>query len=283
MNLENRTKSELLNDELKKDLQSRGLEPYEVTTIKNGVPCTGITFRGLQGNVSPVIYYSEDESIEAFHQRLFSVIDAETPAIDVNLLRDWSYVREHVYPAVHRCGSEDIIKRNYLNLEAYLRIELLLDDKIGTVKILPWMLDCWNVSEDELWEAAMQNGNGRYHIRSMSEMLGIPGDDAESMYVATTDEISDGAAAILFPELFHRFCEEHGEQALIILPSSTQEMMVIPESALSMMNIDAAYLAQMVHEINEAQVEPRLQLQAAVYRFSLDTDEITVLAVLDQE
>ena len=113
----------------------------------------------------------------------------------------------------------------------------------------------------------------------MSEILGLPDDD-QPLYIATTGQMTGGASVLYFPEVFRSFCEDHGEEACYMLPSSTEEILVLRETALDDGLLTVDELVRMVETINEDQVDPVLQLEPAVYRYDNNTDEIDVVATL---
>ena len=61
-----------------------------------------------------------------------------------------------------------------------------------------------------------------------------------------------------------------------MLPSSTEEIIVLKGSALAEGGLSMGELVRMV----QTQVDPILQLEPAVYRYSIDTGEIDVVATL---
>ncbi len=65
-----------------------------------------------------------------------------------------------------------------------------------------------------------------------------------------------------------------------MLPSSTEEIIVLKGSALAEGGLSMGELVRMVQTINADQVDPILQLEPAVYRYSIDTGEIDVVATL---
>ena len=151
----------------------------------------------------------------------------------------------------------------------------------GSVKVTPGLVAQLSIMEDDLWDYAAANSLKEASIRSMAEVLGLPDTDGEqSLYVATTGQLTGGASALYFPEIFHAFCEDRGEEACYMLPSSTEEILVLRETALDNGRLTVNDLVRMVETINEDQVDPILQLEPAVYRYSIDTDEIGVVATL---
>ena len=263
-------------------LKNEGIEAESVEIVKNGIPCKGLRVIKKGCDISPIIYYSQQDTTEAFLSRVRSALvsDVSSPTA---MLTDPDYVRDHVYLAVQRQSKELLVKQKYLNIELIMRVMLDLGEQAGTgsVKVTPGLVEQLGIAEDELWKCASANSHAGSNIRSMAEVLGLPDTDGEqSLYVATTGQLTGGASVLYFPEIFHAFCEDHGEEACYMLPSSTEEILVLRETALDNGRLTVNDLVRMVETINEDQVDPILQLEPAVYRYSIDTDEIGVVATL---
>ena len=263
-------------------LRNEGIEAESIEIVKNGIPCKGLRVIKKGCDISPIIYYSQQDTTEAFLSRVRSALlsDVSSPTA---MLTDPDYVRDHVYLAVQRQSKELLVKQKYLNIELIMRVMLDLGEQAGTgsVKVTPGLVEQLGIAEDELWKCASANSHAGSNIRSMAEVLGLPDTDGEqSLYVATTGQLTGGASVLYFPEIFHAFCEDHGEEACYMLPSSTEEILVLRETALDNGRLTVNDLVRMVETINEDQVDPILQLEPAVYRYSIDTDEIGVVATL---
>lgn len=263
-------------------LKNEGIEAESVEIVKNGIPCKGLRVIKKGCDISPIIYYSQQDTTEAFLSRVRSALlsDVSSPTA---MLTDPDYVRDHVYLAVQRQSKELLVKQKYLNIELIMRVMLDLGEQAGTgsVKVTPGLVEQLGIAEDELWKCASANSHAGSNIRSMAEVLGLPDIDGEqSLYVATTGQLTGGASVLYFPEIFHAFCEDHGEEACYMLPSSTEEILVLRETALDNGRLTVNDLVRMVETINEDQVDPILQLEPAVYRYSIDTGEIDVVATL---
>ena len=275
-NFENRIVETLRNEGIK-------AETEEIEIVKNGVPCKGIRVCKEGSNICPVVYYSEQDTYEQFMTRVREALESDVPQISVKQLADLRYVRGHVYLAVQKRSEDDIVKKDYLNLDLFMRIMLDLGGQAGTgsAKVTPGLVEQLGVTTDELWRCASANSHAGAGIRNMAEILGLPDtDDEQSLYVATTGQLTGGASVLFFPDVFKQFCEDHGEVECYMLPSSTEEIIVLKGSALAEGGISMGELVRMVQTINADQVDPVLQLEPAVYRYDSNTDEIDVVATL---
>ena len=256
-------------------LASNGIEASYVTNVKNGVICKG--FRLGTGNVCPVIYPSEFDTVETIVAKAKKAMDEELPVFDMNLLKNKEYMLNHCYLAIQKQSEEDLIKSSYLNVEAIIRFRFKLKDDgdSASLTITKKYLDMLGVTEDEIWTAAITNTLPTLQICSLDRIFNMDRDNETCpLFVASTENGIDGAVAILFPFLFRKFCLEQNEMGCIILPSSTQEVIVLRQSVWDG-SVDN--LVDMVRSVNAAEVEDVLQLSPAVYRYDLFTDTIVML------
>ena len=275
-NFENRIVETLRNEGIK-------VEAEEIEIVKNGIPCKGIRICKEGSNICPVVYYSEQDTYEQIMFRIQTALESDVPHDSIKLLNDLNYVRNNVFLAVQKQSKEEIVKKEYLNLELFMRIMLDLGGPAGagSVKVTPGLVAQLSITEDDLWDCAAANSLKEAIIRNMAEILGLPdADDEQSLYVATTGRLTGGASVLYFPDVFKQFCEDHGEAECYMLPSSTEEIIVLKGSALAEGGLSMGELVRMVQTINADQVDPILQLEPAVYRYSIDTDEIGVVATL---
>lgn len=263
-------------DNIKMELAARGIEAEQVMVTKNGVPCVG--FRIVTGtNISPVVYYSQQETIESFLLRINKAL-TQIPDISVDCLSDRDYLLKNLYVSVQKVGNENhLVKRKIMNFEAFLRIKVIVlrDGEVGSIKVTDALLDMSGISVDEAWNRAISNMVDAFSVRSMAAVLGLSEElFDEPFYVVTTKSGVDGAAALLYPKIFRNFCLEKGIESALILPSSTQEVLIIPEDV----DVDYVDFANMVNEINNTEVDPMIQLDPVVYRYDINSDSIQIVA-----
>lgn len=262
----------------------RGIHSEGVRIIKNGIECTGIRIIDADNSsISPIIYYSEQESMEEILSRINRVVSTNSPRIEINQLTNWMFVKDRIFFSIQRQSAEKCVKRPFLNLELCLRIFLDIDggERNGSLKLTPELLKCINVSEDEVWTTAEANSSVHYHTSSMAEMLGFRTSKKEDIYVVTSESFPDGASALYCPKVFRDFCQEHSENSCVILPSSTQELIVVPGSIVeAQMNVFE--LCNMIQTINADIVNPLIQLDPVVYRYSLERNVVEIVAAYER-
>lgn len=257
-------------------LRKEGVDAEQVTVTKNGVPCKGFRIITGDGQVSPVVYFSEEETISEFVARVHRIMAEKLPEIPTQKMTDWKYVRDNIFLSLAKRGTEEVVKKQYLNLELQIRLRLDLGpDQSGTIRATEKLIEATGVSEEDFWKAAEKNTASAAFICSMAELLGLYADDDDTLYVATT-HLPGGASVLYLPDLFRQYCEEHGEDMCYILPSSTEEVIVIAGSKLRN-DLEVSDLAYMVNEINAAQVDPILQLEPVVYQYTLFSNAIKMI------
>ena len=192
-NFENRIVETLRNEGIE-------VEAEEVEIVKNGILCKAIRIRKEGSNICPVVYYSEQDTYEQFILRIRSALESDVPRDSIKLLNDLNYVRNNVFLAVQKQSKEEIVKKEYLNLELFMRIMLDLGGPsgAGSVKVTPGLVAQLSITEDDLWDYAAANSLKEAIIRNMAEILGLPdADDEQSLYVATTGQLTGGASVLL--------------------------------------------------------------------------------------
>ena len=268
-------------EKVKEELRREGIESEQITIVKNNVECKAIrVITANHPSISPVIYYSSEDTLESFLFKIHAVLDLGDPQVDFKNLTDFEYVKEHLILGLQRKSTNtNLVKKEILNLELYMKITLIIknSDDIGTCKLNRELQNRLNVSEKALWEAAYENTVSHYSIKSMYQMCGIDDNDDCMMYVVTSS-LQNAATALCFPKIFNEFCIEKGESGCYILPSSLEELIVLPQSAVKKAGMSVTDLANMVQSVNVEAVEPEIQLDPVVYYYNQDSNEIKIVA-----
>lgn len=268
-------------EKVKEELRREGIESEQITIVKNNIECRGIrVITANHPSISPVIYYSSEDTLESFLFKIHAVLELGDPQIDLKNLTDWKYVKEHITLGIQRKSANvSLVKKELLNLELYLKITLNLKNtnNVGTCKLNRNLQEQLKVTEKGLWEAAYENTFKSYSIRNMYEMCGVENTDDCMMYVVTSS-LQNAATALCFPELFKKFCNEKGEDGCYILPSSIEELILLPRSAVTNAGMCASSLANMVQSVNAEAVEPEIQLDAVAYYYSTESNDIQIVA-----
>lgn len=257
-------------------LAAEGIKCEDVTTIKNGVTFEGI--RIDRGTICPVIYRVPGESDDEYCTRIISFASVDMPSFEISNLYSKEYLLANTFICIQKTSDEAIVKRDYLNTELYLRCKMQEhkeDNSIASTKLTTSILELADVSEEELWESAKSNMMNDFSIRSLAEIVGIDFDIFEPpFFVGTTKMGLHGASLLYFPEVLQQFCNEREFEALLIIPSSTEEVILMADDG----HMDANELAALCNEVNHSEVEASLQLEPVIYRYSVETNEVSIAA-----
>ena len=261
------------------ELNKRGFVAKPTEVLKNG-----ITFEGIilgTGNICPTIYteqFRDYDLEEAVEEIIISYNKAkeDMPVIDTKKLMDWDYVKTRLQLCIQRKGNENIVKRDFLDLEEYVRVDV----GGGTFKVKPEHLDKFGVSEDVLFHAAWDCTAPKIQVEDMAqvmaEMMGVSVEEitemqgGNPMIVATNKNKLFGAIAMKTLEKLVEVADRYGAD-LAILPSSIHEILLVPVRG----DIDFRKFDAMVRDVNATQVSPEERLSDHVYVFSRETKEIT--------
>ena len=146
----------------------------------------------------------------------------------------------------------------------------------------------WNVSEEDLYEAAFENAN-KYLPCSIMPMHTVLGQYVEdnfteelkeqekqfvekinsdvNLYVMTNNEKSFGAATMFYENVLENFAMQLHKN-LYILPSSIHEVLLVPESQ----GLKMDELKSMVQEVNDTELDREEILSYSVYYYNRELD-----------
>lgn len=270
-----------LTTEIRNALAARGVDVKEVETIKNGVKCQGFQIQSEE-KIRPVVYYSQDENIEAFVEKVIEIANRPTLNMNVDNLITRENLLNNSFLCLQKQGVEKIIKREYLNLEIYVRLSITdfsFNDSKASTKVTRSMLEMTGVTEDELFAAARKNSLFMAQICNLTEALGLSEEfvGEAPFYVGTYSDKCHGATVLALPEVIHSFCQEKGFDQLYILPSSTEEVLLLPD-----MDGDPAMLANMVNEVNTTEVDPIMQFDPIVYIYDDASETVSIAASFEE-
>lgn len=248
-----------------KALTERGMEAQVTDVTKNGVTLQGIALGN--GNVRPTIYieqfadYADDEMEDVVDAIMYQYNKAieDVPVIDVNNLLNWDYAKTRLQLCIQKKGNEDIVKRDFLDLEEYVRVIASTDESgIGSFKVSPRHLEIFGITEEILFQAAWDCTAPTIKIEDMSQIVPMP---EGMMIVATNVTKLNGAVAMKATEKLAEVADRYGKAALAILPSSIHEILIIPLSG----DESVSELDKMVQEVNATQVAPEEVLSNHAY------------------
>lgn len=292
----------MVKEEMKKRLGAEYDVKVSEVMKNNGVLLTGLTIIQPQVNISPIIYL--DDYYEAYRTEKMEIEDimrdiAETytrncisRTVDMQFFTNYEQVREHIiFKLVNYERNKELLQDvPYMPFQdlAIVFQCLIANEKYGSTSILIHHahLKLWNVTTEELYQQAMENMPRLYpyELRSVKdvvlEMLGNRGEDIKQMeenldevplFVLTNVNRIHGASSLLYQNIVRDFALA-ADRNVFILPSSVHEVLLMVETGEE--SID--FLKQMVHDVNETEVEAEEFLSEHIYYYNRNTNQIVM-------
>ena len=269
------------------ELTERNIVAKPVDVTKNGIALKGISLG--DGPVCPTLYvdqyldYEEDELEDAVDAIIYQYNKAKQnmPSINPKQLMNWNYIKDRLQLCLQPKGTEDILKRDFLDLEEYVRVIVDTDgESTGSFKVKPEHLNSFGVTETDVFDAAWKCTEPTIQVQDMAvvmaEMTGMSIEDAmkfqkeNPMIVATNEGKVHGAIAMKASEKLAEVADRY-QSDLAILPSSIHEILLIPVKE----NTNFIELDAMVQDVNETQVSPEEVLGFHAYRYNREEQSIT--------
>lgn len=260
-------------------------------------------------NIAPTVYlnsyypaYLNDEmTVEEIADRVVEVSEQNQmkSPFRTEMVTEFENVRNNLrIKLVNTKKNEEMLKcvphKEILDLSAIYLVAVPVDseficmDGIGTITIHNALFEKYGVTVDELHEAALENMKTMdpANISGMSDVLtGLLGnpelegmmpdidelDMGMEMLVITNESRINGASAIVHKDTLQRLADIFKHDYLI-LPSSIHECLAIK----AMEDADMDGLRAMVTDINATQLTPEEVLSDNVYRYSIETGELSI-------
>ncbi len=247
----------------------------------------GVTFRPESSPVGMTIdfrgkfeAYKEGKALSAIRWDVLKEVERgleELPRIDVEAIRDYSAVKEHLTMQivstaanVDRLGNVPHVEMQ--DMSVVYRLELG-ESPYGcmTTLITNEMLEEFGISAEQLHRDALENAPKLHPLEIISmrsfmmqsydteipEASGSP-----ELLIASTEEKRLGASVIAYPNFFEEAARAAGGD-YFILPSSIHELLLLRDNG----TMDARELEEMVTSINNSIVDPEERLTDNVYRY----------------
>lgn len=243
-------------------------------------------------------YYGRYQKGEPFC-RLFQTALSEctgTPPFgpaDVSGFSCWDSVKPRIFAKLVNTESnqgllQKVPHRQYLDLSLvyYVRINAGEEDIHGSILIHNEHMKIWETGEDALYETAWENISDADEavLKDMDSVLAqLPGinisagsgsKDGCCMYVLGSRSLINGAVQMCSRQTLKKAAEVIGSD-FWILPSSIHELILVPVYSIEG---DAQELAEIVRSVNDTQLRPYEILSYHVYRYSRDTETLSVVA-----
>ena len=281
---------------------------YEITIKEsgknNGVIYIGLSIRKIGLSVAPLIYLNEYFekynngciTIEETVEYVIKSSKSKCPiAIGSQFLNYDSARKNIVYRLINTERNkellEDIPHIEFLDLSIVFRY-LITEENFGSVSILihKTHMEMWNVTTEELFQTAKENTQKLegYEIQSMTDVICDimkAGNSTEEifdkstkalqedipLYVLSNKSKIEGAACMLYPNLFRNFADVIGS-SFYIIPSSIHELLLLPVES---MGEDKEFI-NMIKVINDTQVAPEEILSYSLYYYDKEEDKVFI-------
>lgn len=287
--------------------ETEGITVNDQPVIKNNsVRLTGLIIKSPGVNIAPTIYldgYYKDyengeKSVEEIAEAIISCYkqNALSRDFDISPIHDVEKVKAMVYPCViNTDANSEWLKshphKNLLDLSICYRLDVDLTphqsiEGNGSIAVTDALLNMWNLTLDELDEAAWKNNKVLFEpafqnmIDVMAELVDFPDDsmmdsyDASPMYVLSNTTRLNGSNYIADNDILHDIASELGSDEIYIIPSSRHELIILPAT----ISYDRASLKDMIREVNETQVSAEDRLSDNLYLFSTATNQLEICA-----
>lgn len=138
------------------------------------------------------------------------------------------------------------------------------------------MFDYHGMTEDELYDLAVENIRNQKQLVTLSQMFeGIVGEEADldefPMLIVRTKCETHGAGIMLCEDVLSEVAEKF-QSNLYILPSSIHEIIAIPTD----FEDDVAGLKALVNSVNQTEITPEEFLSNSVYFFDRKTKRLSI-------
>lgn len=299
--------------EVKQQVQENIEDKYEVEIYKvpknNGIMLDGLSIRLKTDSCAPVIY------LNAYYEQLGSSMTLEEIVADIvsvykthigisahqaEALVCFDHVKDNVVFKLIRAETNlellaEIPYVRFLDMAVVFYL-LLAENETGqmTALIDKNMLKDWNMTEEEVYRLAKINTprlltariqalreviceifaaqfGEEEEVEAMSELLEDMANEPP-LYVFTNQNGVNGAGCILYDGFLEEFAQEQNAD-IIILPASLHEVLLTPDNG----ELKYKALEELVKLINKTEVAEEDVLSDRIYRYALNTKEITIV------
>lgn len=241
----------------------------------NGVILTGIVI-DTGTNVRPCIYidamYEEQYTPEEAAEKVAEIAKENArPALSLDFMSSFEAAKPLLRARLYNKATTAEVKRSAAGygFDDLVIIPYLENVTVnGSIKVTEAILKMWDVTADEVIDAAEENSKNDATMENMAEVLaqmasatGIPAPnmgDVPPLYVISNNSRMFGAYGIIaqLEALKQRF-----KAGFTVLPSSVHEVIVVDAD-------DPAAFDDMVSSVNAAEVDPEQQLSNHSYRIA---------------
>lgn len=257
-----------------------------------------IAFSDKENNLQPLIYmdsiYSQYCAGAELSVCVGFAVEVYRSAMEIDMdtaYKEWKDVRGKIeMTVINKAWNEDAMSgiphMDFLDLVLYCRIIIDKNENgVASMIVQKHMLKEWEISEEELWEAAFSNlKTEEFEIKDVNEVLrfifpegdltGLPNKNKfeSALYVLTNKYQNRGAIGMLRTDLLEKFAE-WGDCDLYILPSSIHEVLLLRDD-----EIPVDELKRMVRSVNRGVVDEMDRLSDEVYHYQRGSGKLEIVA-----
>ena len=293
-NMDYESFKEQFTEDVKQKIFESGMEAdvstQEVTKLNESYDAITVTPEGSNVGVNVNInrFYEAMEKgtdYDAVVNMAVEVIEngvKERPEIDVDALADYEQMKDKLVMEVVSSDTnaemlENVPHKNMEDMSVVYRFELDAGNaERATILATNQMIASMGVTPEQLHADAMENapqlkpaiitGMNEIMVEMMgieqAEMMGIPLDEEEQIFVATVPDKIHGAGVLAYQDFMDQAAERAGGD-FFILPSSIHELLIVPDNG----QMGLSELQDMVREVNATQVSPEEKLTDNVYHY----------------
>lgn len=292
MNIENLIAQ--IIDSIQRRLGSKCNVSTTKVTKNNGIVLNGLVFQEEGTHICPTIYIDDfleslalGVSMETVIQKILELYQKSDiqENIDVSNLAKFQNVKSRIiFQLINTERNASLLNElpSVSFLDFSIIFKILIDspaESTATVTIGHTLMKIWNVSTEELYEAAKINTPAlmAYELKSMSEIFvdfdDIPiQDNYCRMFALSNKQHVNGCGCILYPHVLENFAQSIRSD-LFILPSSLHEVILVP----FIKETDADALAEIVKYVNRHELSQEEFLSDHVYCYSRATKNIAII------
>lgn len=301
---------EEFTENILEELREKSGETLELlkkdVTRNNNVKLTGIAFMKEETDIGPCVYldkfYREYESdgmefseiVDEVYRLILKHKDDELPDFDKEGFLNWETVKRNVYAKLVNAEQNKeqlggMPHRSFMDLAVvyYAVARDHAQEEIGMIPICNEHMEKWGQEEENLYQTALMNmrADGEADFASIETVVRriLPGitvpeevvnaSRGSDMYILTNSRKRFGAAEILDKKTLRMVADKVGDR-FVVLPSSVHETIVMPPRN----ETEYDWLAEMVREVNDTEVDIEERLSYHVYVYGRDEEALQIVA-----
>ncbi len=285
---------ETVKEHIKQELQR---QVYVYPVLKNnGAIYDGLVILDPILNISPTIYlnpyyhrYLDGVSMEDIYEDILKTYHENLPQedFDISVFHDYTKAQERIVMKLVNARKNKQLLQNIPHILVYdLAIIFLCSvsdfmQEYATILIHNQHMEFWNVTVDDLYEAAKVNSpkilaprlDNLHDVFEYITNESLPFLEELNISILTNYLKIHGATCMVYPNLLSEVAEIY-EDDLIIIPSSIHEVLVFPKENIPK-EYSLEHFGAMIQEVNETQLTDDEILSDHVYWYHRDTQEIT--------